>query len=104
MRVRDVVNDSMAEILIGAGAGNEPQVQVFNGLGKRLVYFLAFDKKNRGGIQVDSADINGDGAKEILVVSSDKVKVFSVSGAFKQEITLDKIITGKINYDFRCQN
>jgi hypothetical protein len=104
MRVRDVVNDSMAEILIGAGAGNEPQVQVFNGLGKRLVNFLAFDKKNRGGIQVDSADINGDGAKEILVIGSDKIKVFSASGAFKQEITLDKIITGKINYDFRCKN
>jgi len=61
-----------------------PQIIVTNGNGKVLANFFAYDSKLRIGIEALTADVNGDGTEEIIVVpgpgAGPQVKVFNQAG------------------------
>lgn len=76
----DFVNaDDRADIIVGAGAGSAPSVQVFDGARLRFVDAdgritpaaalaskLVFERSFRGGVQVGAVDLDADGLAEIL--------------------------------------
>jgi subtilisin family serine protease len=62
----DLDGDGRDEIILGAGPGGGPQVQIFSSAGKLLGQFFAYDKRFRGGVNVSSGDVNGDGRAEIV--------------------------------------
>ena len=51
---------------VGADAGNDPMVQVYNPDGTLLYSFLAYDANFRGGVFVAAADLTGDGVADII--------------------------------------
>ncbi|MFA5775059.1 MAG: peptidoglycan DD-metalloendopeptidase family protein [Ilumatobacteraceae bacterium] len=72
------------EIVTGAGPGGGPQVRVMATDGRVLAQFFAFEKTFKGGIDVTTGDVDGDGVEEIIVGSgrgrSTEVRVFSMQG------------------------
>jgi hypothetical protein len=63
----DVNGDGKADIIVGAGPGAGPQVNVFNGAdGTLLKSFFAFPASFRGGVRVAAGDVNGDGLADII--------------------------------------
>lgn len=95
MTAGDIDGDGHAEVIVGAEPGGGPRVVVF----KHPDYshpsssFFAFDESTRFGARVGTADIDGDGIKEIVAVpgpgGSPSIRIFDGrSGALKKEITL----------------
>lgn len=72
------------EIVTGAGPGGGPQVRVMATDGRVLAQFYAFEKTFKGGIDVTTGDVDGDGVEEIIVGSgrgrSTEVRVLSMQG------------------------
>src|SRR5262249_20277188 len=66
----DLNKDGKADVIVGAGAGALPEVMVFDGsdLASRqvLASFFAYPQSFGGGVRVDVADVNKDGAADIL--------------------------------------
>jgi subtilisin family serine protease len=50
---------SGSEIVVGFGAGSEPQVRIYSLEGKLIGAFLAYEKKFRGGVDVAVANLDG---------------------------------------------
>ncbi|MFL5338557.1 MAG: FG-GAP-like repeat-containing protein [Gemmataceae bacterium] len=68
--VGDVNGDGIPDIIVAAGPGGGPHVEVFNGAtGNILLSFFAFDAGFTGGVNVASADVNGDGFADIIVAA-----------------------------------
>lgn len=61
----DIDGDSLDEIITGTGYGGGPQVRVFELDGTMLMDFSPFHPDFRGGVDVASGDINGNGIDEI---------------------------------------
>jgi hypothetical protein len=63
----DLNDDGLDEIITGTSYGSAPLVKIFNGQGKLFsAPFFAGSTKARKGVQVFSADLEGDGSAEIL--------------------------------------
>lgn len=83
----DIDGDGVEEIIVGAGPGGGPHIQVFSKLTKKQISsFLAFDKNFRGGVRVATGDINGDGKDEIICGAGPgggpNVRLFSGKGKY----------------------
>jgi hypothetical protein len=79
----DVNGDGAEEILTGTGAGGGPHVRVFDGTGKVLRSFFAYDERFRGGVRVSAGWVNG--AAAIITApgpgGGPHVRVFDQTGA-----------------------
>jgi hypothetical protein len=72
--IGDLNNDGKADILVGAGFGGGPRVSAFDGsqllsIGGPKLFpdFFAFENSFRGGVNVATGDINGDGFADPIV-------------------------------------
>lgn len=68
----DVNGDGRAEVITGADAGGGPQVTVFDLRASTpavIANFYAYDPAFRGGVRVAAADIDGDGAAEVVTAA-----------------------------------
>lgn len=80
----DVDGDGDADVVTGAGPGGGPHVRVFTETGALLGQFFPYDTATRGGSEVATGDIDGDGTDEIFTavgagVSRDVI-VWSLQG------------------------
>lgn len=69
--VGDLEGRDQPQIVVGYGAGQEPQVKIFSLDGKLVGAFLAYEKKFRGGVKLVVANTNGraeHNKDEIIVV------------------------------------
>ncbi|MBI3115179.1 MAG: L,D-transpeptidase family protein [Candidatus Kerfeldbacteria bacterium] len=84
LAVGDVTGDGVAEIVIGARDGGGPTVEVYTNTGQRLATFVAYSPKYRGGVDVATGDIDGDGVEEIVTAagfeSSGHIRAFEGDG------------------------
>jgi hypothetical protein len=64
----DVTGDGVPDVVVGAGTGGGPVVKVFSGADGALAEsFFAFEPSFRTGVHVAAADLDGDGAAEVVV-------------------------------------
>ncbi|MCH7492310.1 VCBS repeat domain-containing M23 family metallopeptidase [Patescibacteria group bacterium] len=72
------------ELVTGAGPGGGPQIRVYNENNKLLSQFFAFPENFRGGIDITTGDINGDGIDEIIVSAGPgggpQIRAFKMDG------------------------
>lgn len=72
------------EIVIIASGISSPQIKIFSNQGKLVGVFTAYDKSYSRGLNVAAADLNGDGADEIITGtaygSAPLVKMFDSRG------------------------
>ncbi|MCX6785494.1 MAG: S8 family serine peptidase [Candidatus Komeilibacteria bacterium] len=84
LALSDINADGIKEIVTAPGPGSAPLVKVFNGSGKLLENFLAYDNNFKGGVKVASADLYGDQRTEIITVPAGnfkpQVRLFSPAG------------------------
>jgi hypothetical protein len=77
----DFNGDSVADIVVGAGAGGGPHVKVFDGAtGAEIRSFFAYVPNYAGGVNVAAGDIDGDSLDDIITGSAitvSHVKVFN---------------------------
>ncbi len=82
--VADLGSDSIPEIIIGNGLGQEPYVRVFRKDGSFIGQFLAYEKNMWSGVHVAVCDITGDGINEIVTSAGPgggpHIRVFSNMG------------------------
>lgn len=80
----DLDGDGDQEVIAVPGAGFPAQVRVFDGAGKVLGQFFAYDQTFKEGVSFAIADVDSDGEKEIVTVpaknGSANVKVFAMNG------------------------
>ena len=68
----DVNGDGVPDLIVGAGIGGGPHIQVFDGTNFQLIAnFFAYEESFRGGVYLATADVNGDGNMDIVVGSGD---------------------------------
>lgn len=59
--------DNIAEIIVGMGKDSSPYVKIYEKKTKKLIRkFLAYDKNFKGGINITTGDLDGDGIDEII--------------------------------------
>jgi len=98
----DVDGDGGDEIIVGAGPGGGPNVQIFDENGHKEKSFMAYDIRFRRGIKVASCDVNGDGKAEIITApekgGGPNIKVFDRFGhQLKSFMAYDERYRGGIN-------
>ncbi len=74
-------------IVLAAGPGAAPRVQVFDEGGHASASFLAYAEAFKGGVRVAAGDVDGDGVMEIITVpgpgGGPHVRIFTLSGTVK---------------------
>ena len=81
----DVNRDGVADLIVAAGAGRSPDVRIYDGRnGTLLNAFFAFETSFTGGVNVATADFDGDGVVELILTpdlgGGPRVRVLSADG------------------------
>lgn len=84
LAVADVDGDGVDDIIVTTMAGAGPQIRVFDGSGNVIAQFFAYGTEFRGGVNLTTGDVDGDGVQEIITVprenSAPHVRVFDYDG------------------------
>jgi RHS repeat-associated protein len=62
----DVDGNGLADVVVGAGAGDAPEVSVFAGHGVRFASWMAYAPDFKGGVRVAANDLSGRGFADIV--------------------------------------
>jgi subtilisin family serine protease len=97
----DFNSDGQNEIAIGLGRSTYPWVKIFSESGALKEQITAFALNFRGGVEVASGDINGDGIKEIITAAGvgggPQIRIFDGQGNLKNQFfAFDKKFYGGI--------
>ena len=89
--------DGFADIVVGAGPGGGPQVNIFDGqTGNVLTQFFAYDQSFRGGVTVAVGDVDGSSFNSVITGAGagggSHVKSFRNSRFF--DMDADRILPG----------
>ena len=87
--IGDVDADAASEVIVAAGPGAPPIVNILVPGSNAMTSFLAFDPAFRGGVWVATGDLNGDGKHEIITSQESgggQIKAFGVVGGQVQEL------------------
>ncbi|MEK7102266.1 MAG: VCBS repeat-containing protein, partial [Patescibacteria group bacterium] len=80
----DTDGDGTAEVIVGNGYGNKPEVRILSQKGSETLRFLAFDSGATQGVNVAACDIDQDGRAEIVAAlqagGAPEVRVFRADG------------------------
>ena len=89
----DLDGDGLAEVITGAGPGGGPHVRAFSlasGGVREIASFFAYDPAFAGGVRVAAADVNGNGAADIITGAGEgsgpHVRAISVVGGRLTEL------------------
>ncbi|MHB8903690.1 MAG: putative glycoside hydrolase [Patescibacteria group bacterium] len=98
----DFKNSAYNLAVVGPRDNGGPQVRLFTLNGKLKNSFFAYDQKLRSGVNVALADVNGDGALEIITGpgkgNEPLIKIFSLSGVLKNSfLAYAKDFKGGVN-------
>jgi hypothetical protein len=90
LTLADLNGDGLNEIITAATTSGGPHIRIFNGEGKVINSFFAFDKNDTGGVNVDVSNLLGDVKPEIIVSSNStsKVRIFDAAGKMLSEYNL----------------
>src|SRR5205814_7504081 len=90
--VGDVNGDGFDDIITGAGVGGGPAVVVFDGASNAVLRsFFAYPASYTGGVRVGAADVNQDGAADLLIAPG--------SGRPQPVLTLDGKTLAQLSSD-----
>jgi hypothetical protein len=96
----DLDGDGLAEILVGTGAGSEPLVRVFDARGEAILDIAPYERSFAGDVHVAAADVDGDGAVEIVTGPGRQrqvaVRAFTPEGRLVAEFLADNGYRGGI--------
>lgn len=85
----DIDGNGNDEIIVAAGAGGGPHVQIYQGDGRLISEFFAYERGFTGGVEVAAPDIDGDGKAEIATAPAGKrvrhINIFNSFGAARGE-------------------
>lgn len=91
----DIAGNGRTQIVVGAGAGSLPQVQVYGHNLSLITSFLAFETTFRGGVFVATGNTKGCGFDDIIIGkgagSTPTVKIFSDDHATKGLVLKQRI-------------
>ncbi len=107
--VSDINNDGNIEIITSFGKGLEPILKIFDIKGNLLNSFLAYDKNFRGGVNINTSDVNNDGSGEIIAAPASNggshIKIFTVNGKLlSQFFAYEKSFRGGFNISINNAN
>lgn len=89
-------------IVSAAGTGKPPIIRIFRPNGLKVTEFYAYDEKFRGGVNITSADLDGDKIKEIITVpkanGGPHLRIFNAKGELvNQFFVYDEKFRGGVN-------
>jgi hypothetical protein len=80
----DISGDGVSEIITGAGPGGGPHVRIFSQDATPISGFMAYITTFRGGVNVATGDLDGDGKNEIVTAAGSgggpHVRIFRQDG------------------------
>lgn len=88
-QVADLGGDGQDEIILAASPGDKPEVIILRKDGSEISRFLAYGENYRGGIVLDTADVNNDGSIDIVTGTRETggphIRVFTSHGELISE-------------------
>lgn len=78
-----------ARLVVAAGSSGGPSVVLYDAEGKKVKSFSAYDATFRGGVNVTTADLDGDGLDEIVTAplnAGNEIRVFAADGTKRASV------------------
>ncbi len=100
--VGDVTGDEQKEIIATLAKGGEAKIKIFDQTGNLLHEFWAGEEKFRGGLNLATGDVDGDGQSEIITAAQSGagpiVRIFTGQGDKRAEfLAYDKSFKGGLS-------